>query len=245
LCRNVEAAGFEAVQLPVLEIREPEHPEALQMLAGRLDTYDLVVFISINAVTHGLDTLLAQRDWPGRVKIATVGASSAAALQAYGLAPDLVPAHQFNSEALLALDELQDMQGKRVAILRGNGGREHLRDTLQARGAVVDYVEVYRRTCPDVDAQHMHALLQPGTLDVVTVTSNESLRNLFAMAGPEGQPRLRALPLVVASDRQALLAQELGFEQAAVVADNATDAALIEALKTVSVPGCSLPSQKR
>jgi len=159
--------------------------------------------------------------------------------------PDLVPAHRFNSEALLALDELQDMHGKRVVILRGNGGREHLHDTLLERGAEVDYVEVYRRACPDIDPQFMRSLLQPGMLDVVTVTSNETLQNLFAMAGQEGQPLLRTLPLVVVSERQAQLAQELGFEHAAIVAENAGDAALIEALKTFAADSCSPSSFSR
>jgi uroporphyrinogen-III synthase len=172
------------------------------------------------------------------VKIATVGASSAAALREHGLAPDLVPAHQYNSEALLALGELQDMHGKRVVIMRGNGGREHLRDTLRARGAEVDYVEVYRRVCPETDSHLMRSLLQPGALDVITVTSNETLQNLFTMAGVSGQPQLRTLPLVVASERQAQLAQELGFEHAAVVAENAGDAALVEAVKRFAARGC-------
>ena len=239
LCRLAEAAGYEAVQLAAIEIREPVDLEALQALVGALHSYDLAVFISVNAVTRGLDYILARRDWPQHVKIATVGASSAAALREYGLAPDLVPAHRFNSEALLALDALQDMHGKRVVILRGNGGREHLRETLRARGAVVEYVEVYRRACPEIDPQLMRALLQPGALDVVTVTSNETLQNLFAMAGEEGRSLLRALPLVVVSERQALLAQELGFEHTAMVAENAGDAALVEALKTFAAHGCS------
>jgi len=231
LCRLVEEAGYEAVQLAAIEIREPADLGALQTLVETLPTYDLAVFISVNAVNHGLDYILARRNWPKHVKIATVGASSAAALRDHGMKPDLVPEHRFNSEALLALDELQDMHGKRVVILRGNGGREHLHDTLLARGAVVDYVEVYRRACPEIDPQLMRSLLQPGTLDVVTVTSNETLQNLYTMAGVDGQPLLRALPLVVASERQAVLARELGFEHAAVVAENAGDAALVEALK--------------
>lgn len=234
LCYLAEAAGYEAVKLPAIEIRGPEDPAALQALIGTLHTYDLAVFISVNAVVRGLDYILARRDWPAHVKIATIGASSAAALRKYGLAPDLVPAHRFNSEALLALEELQDMHGRRVVILRGNGGREHLHDILRARGALVDYVAVYRRACPEVDSQLMQSLLQHGGLDVVTVTSNETLENLFAMAGAEGQPLLLTLPLVVSSERQALLAQALGFEHAAMVAENAGDAALIEALKTVS-----------
>jgi uroporphyrinogen-III synthase len=245
LCRLAEEAGYEAVQLAAIEIREPSDHEALQTLVETLHTYDLAVFISVNAVNHGLDYILARRDWPAQVKIATVGASSAAALREHGMKPDLVPAHRFNSESLLALDELQDMHGKRVVILRGNGGREHLHDTLLERGAVVDYVEVYRRACPDIDPQLMRSLLRTGMLDVVTVTSNETLQNLFAMAGEEGQPLLRALPLVVVSERQALLAQEMGFEHAAMVAENAGDAALIEALKTFAAHSFSCSPSRR
>lgn len=245
LCRLLEEAGYSAIQLATIEIREPDALEPLQSLAESLQNYDLAVFISVNAVTRGLDYILARRDWPQQVKIASVGASSAAALREHGLVADLVPVHQYNSEALLALDELQDMRGKRVVILRGNGGREHLRDTLRARGAEVDYVEVYRRVCPATDSQLMRSLLQPGALDVITVTSNETLQNLFSMAGGRGQPQLRALPLVVASERQAQLAQELGFEHAAVVAKNAADAALVEAVKRFAASHCQDTSSSR
>jgi len=245
LCRLAEEAGYEAVQLAAIEIREPADLAALQTLVDTLPTYDLAVFISVNAVNHGLDYILARRDWPTHVKIATVGASSAAALREHGMKPDLVPADRFSSEALLALAELQDMHGKRVVILRGNGGREHLHDTLLERGAEVDYVEVYRRACPDVDPHLMRSLLRPGMLDVVTVTSNETLQNLYAMAGAEGQPLLRALPLVVVSERQAVLAQELGFEHAAMVAENAGDAALAEALKTLAAHSFSCSPSSR
>lgn len=238
LCRMLEEAGYTAFRLATIEIREPEQMASLQSLVDSLQDYDLAVFISVNAVSRGLDYILARRGWPQQVKIAAVGASSAAALREHGLAVDLVPAHQYNSESLLALEELQDMHGKRVVILRGNGGREHLRDTLIARGAKVDYVEVYRRACPAPDSQLMRSLLQPGALDVITVTSNESLQNLFSMAAEDLQSQLRTLPLVVASERQALLAQELGFEHAAVVAENAADVALVEAVKRLASREC-------
>lgn len=230
LCSLIEAAGGEAVRLPALEIREPADSRPLAALVGALDGYDLAVFISVNAVNMGLDYILGRRPWPAGTRIATVGASSAEAVVRHGLVVDLVPEHSFNSEALLALDELQDMTGRRVVILRGSGGRELLHDTLVSRGASVDYVEVYRRVCPEVAADTMWQLLQPGVLTCITITSNETLENLYTMAGHRGQPLLRDIPLVVAGGRQAALAAALGFTQPPVIAANAGDAALLAAV---------------
>ena len=163
---------------------------------------------------------------------------TAVALEPYGLTADLVPEHNFSSEGLLALDDLQDMRARRVVIFRGNGGREVLRDTLVERGAEVDYVEVYRRACPLVDPQEIMPYWQPGTLDVITITSNESLQNLFDMAGVEGQPQLREIPLLAVGERQAALAQQLGFTRQPVLAEHASDEAIVAALKEFNLaPG--------
>jgi len=227
----LEAAGHEAISLPSIEILEPADNYRLEALADTLEEYDLAVFVSVNAVRMGVEFILNQRDWPESTRIATVGASSAEALLPYGLSVDLMPEHQYNSEALLALDELQDMSGQCVVIFRGNGGREVLRDTLLARGADVDYVEVYQRACPVVNVQRMQTLLQPDFLDCITITSNEALQNLYAMAGPEGQPLLVRIPLVVIGPRQAMLAQQLGFVQPPVIAANASDEAVVAAIQ--------------
>ena len=231
LCGLIEAAGHECIHLPAIEIIEPADSYRLEALTDTLEDYDLAVFVSVNAVRMGVEFILNHRDWPADTRIATVGASSAAALLPYGLSVDLQPEHQYNSEALLALDELQDMSGRCVVIFRGNGGREVLRDTLLARGADVDYVEVYQRKCPAVEEQRIQALLQPGYLDCITITSNAALQNLFAMAGSKGQPLLLQIPLVVMGARQAALAQQLGFVHAPLIAANASDEAIVAAIQ--------------
>lgn len=235
LCALIEAAGGVALRLPAIEILDPMDVYHLETVVDELGSYDLAVFVSVNAVIRGLEYILTYREWPNNVQIATVGAGSAGALSRFGLAADLVPATRFNSEALLALDELQDMSGKRVVIFRGNSGRELLHDTLVERGAEVDYAEVYRRACPVVDAHTMTRLLQPDYLDVITITSNESLQNLFSMVGPEGRASLRDIPLLVISSRQARLAGDLGFSHAPLMADNPSDEGIVAALKRTGI----------
>jgi len=227
LCGLLEAAGFEAVRLPTIEILDPVNLYELEAVSDELDSYDLAVFVSVNAVQRGMELVLDRRDWPEHTEIATVGARTAEALLPYGLSADHVPEHRFTSEALLALDELQDMTDRRVVIFRGNGGREQLHDSLVARGAEVDYVEVYRRACPAADAKVMLKVLQPGYLDYVIVTSNETLQNLFDMAGADARSRLCDQQLVVVSERQSELAHQLGFQREPLRTANAGDAEIV------------------
>jgi uroporphyrinogen-III synthase len=231
LCKLIAAAGGEAFCLPAINILDPVDSDHLENVVAQLTNYNLAVFISVNAVTRGLDFITAHGTWPVNVRIATIGVRSAEALTPYGLTADLVPEHRFSSEGLLALDELQDMRGQRVVIFRGNGGRKTLHDALTERGAEVDYVEAYRRACPVVDPEEILPYWQPGALDVITITSNETLQNLFDMAGVEGQPLLREIPLLVVGERQAALAQKLGFARQALCAEHASDEAIVAALQ--------------
>jgi len=231
LCRLIEQQGGSAHRFPVLEILEPLDPHPLQAVAPRLDEYDWAVFISANAVDRALERILAVRDWPAGTRIAVIGRRSAQALQHHGLAADLYPERKFDSEALLALPELQQVEGKRFVIFRGDGGRELLAATLRERGAQVDYIEAYRRARPQADAAPLLAQWRSGAIDVVVVNSAESLSNLVDMLGESGSALLRRTPLVVASPRLVPLAQLLGFRQVPVVAENATDDAVLRALQ--------------
>ncbi len=229
LCALIETAGGRALRLPVLQIQPAADPGAVQAGLARLGNYDLAVFISANAVNFALDAW-APRPWPAHVQIATVGAATARALHLRGLAVTHCPEREHTSEALLALPELRRMPGRRVLILRGDGGREHLRATLEARGAQVDYLEVYRRVRPDTDPAPWLARWQAGEIAAVLITSNESLRNLLAIIGTLGLELLRRTPLVVGNVRTCELARELGLDGTVIVAADATDAALVAAL---------------
>lgn len=241
LCNLIERHGGVTERFPVLEIHDPEDPGALTRMATQLDRYDWAIFISVNAVQRALANLLQKREWPAKVRIAVIGRRSAAELEQFGLSADLCPQDRHDSEALLALAPLQSVDGQRVVIFRGDGGREYLAETLRARGAEVDYIEAYRRVRPATDAAPLLRRWQAEGIDVVLVNSAESLRNLQAMLGDAGAALLRQSRLLVVSERMRPLVESMGIRQEPIVADNATDAAVLDALLTWRAAGQAPP----
>lgn len=229
LCDLIEQHGGRAFRFPVLEIVDPPDLQPLHNAAETLESFDWAIFVSANAVDKALTTILALRQWPRSVRIATIGKSSAAALRRFGLATDIQPRQRFDSEALLVLPEMQDVEGRRIVIFRGNGGRELLAGTLRARGALVQYVEAYRRIRPHADSSHLLRHWQRGGIDVVLINSAESLENLIALLSDPGYALLAATPLLVVSERMIPIVGQLGF-QPPLLAANATDAAVLDAL---------------
>lgn len=213
LAEALVALGAKPVLFPVLAIFDVEDAAHLRDIAARLDDYDWAAFVSPNAVEKALGVVLAHRKWPAHLRAATVGRSSEQALASFGVADVVSPQDRFDSEALVALPELQDMQGKRVVIFRGDGGRELLGDTLTARGAHVEYVTCYRRGKPALDPAPLHKLWTDGQLDAVTATSSEGLRNLYEMVGKLGQAWLRKTPTFVPHARIAEQARALGLHE--------------------------------
>ena len=229
-CTLIEAEGGTAFRFPVLEIAPPADPAPLAALLERLDEFDLAIFISINAVEQILDAVEARGGLPDTLKVAVIGPTTARALEERGVAVNLRPEPPYNSESLLAMEELQQMAGRRVVIFRGEGGREHLATVLRSRGAEVRYAEGYRRVRPAGDPAPILDAWREGRIQVATATSNEALINLVEMVGEAGRRRLLETPLVVVSERNAALARELGFTFEPMVAQEAGDAAMVAAI---------------
>lgn len=209
LARALERHGARVLRFALVEIAAPADPNAAQANLARLDRSDFAIFVSANAVrfaAHLLPGLPARLD---RTRVACVGDATAAALQAIGAPAHVVPQQASTSEALLALDELQQpsVQDREVAIVRGEGGRELLARTLEQRGARVSVIEVYRREPPRGD---LPAFLDAhaSQIDLGIVTSGDALQRLATLGGLQ---RVRDLPLVLPSDRVLEQAVSLGF----------------------------------
>lgn len=212
LARLVREAGGEPLLAPAIEIRALEDPAPLLALAQRLGEFDLAIFVSRNAVKSAL-ALVERSRWPARLRIATVGEGSREELQHFGFTDVIAPAARSDSEALLALPALQNVQGRRVVIFRGDGGRQLLGDELGKRGAIVEYATCYRRARPA--AQGLAALWARG-VDAVALSSAEGLENFIAMLGEGAIAKLAAVPLFVPHERVAREAARRGLPRAVV-----------------------------
>lgn len=229
LAEMIRSAGGQPILFPVLEILDTADLAPLIDAVDRLDSFELAIFISPNAVLRAMNQIVARRTWPAGLRAAVVGKGSVKELKRFGITGVLVPTRSFDSEGLLALPELQQIDGWRVVIFRGDGGRELLGDTLAGRGASVEYVECYRRARPRADASPLLRAWARNEVDAVTVTSSEGLRNLFEMLGKLGQSWLRRTPLLVPHPRIALAARELGCRN--VVETAPGDEGLMAALR--------------
>ncbi|MBV1913803.1 MAG: uroporphyrinogen-III synthase [Pseudomonadales bacterium] len=229
-------AGARVIHYPVLEIEATENSPAQQAILSNLEQFKALIFISANAVRFTAMSLEKHSiTLPSSIQCFGIGKTTSSLIeQCFGNAA-LFPEGAADSESLLALEALQQKQinGRNILIIRGEGGRETLKHELQKRDAEVQYLELYRRISPQFSKQNpnlLPILLENKGIDLVTVTSGQSLEYLTGLAEDQ-KGLLKALPLLVPSARVADIAQRSGFEKL-IQSSGARDAEIIEALSS-------------
>jgi len=226
----IRQRGGEALVFPLIVIEPIEDSPEIRRIRSRLGDFDRVFFVSPNAIEIGVAALGGQAAWPDRLAVSTVGAGSRAALEALGFRSVIAPDRGSDSEAVLELPQFSAsaLTGKRLLIVRGDGGRDLLGQAASERGAEVTYLSCYRRRPPSGDARALLDAAGNGRLSAMTATSSEALSNLAALVGEDGLARLRSVPLFVPHHRIAERAASLGF--ARVIETGAGDRGLLSGL---------------
>ena len=217
LTEMLEERGAQVIAAPTIRIVAPEDTAALDRAARDASTFDWIVFTSGNGVVHFMQTLLASgdvRDLKG-VRICTVGPSTAAKLERYGIRVDLTPAEYRAESVVDALRGFGDLHHKRILLPRADIGREVLGEDLRAAGAEVHEVAAYRTIAGHADNQgdpDIYRLLLDGQIDAVTFTSASTVRNFAEMLGREqAADLLRTIAVACIGPVTAEAAQQLGI----------------------------------
>jgi uroporphyrinogen-III synthase len=205
--------GAAPVEVPVLEIQPPESYEALDEALTLINSYDWLLFTSVNAVVvfhvRAKDLGVPLSDL--RARIAAVGRSTAEALEKLvhlkvSLTPreyvaerlveallksnDALKGHDFSRAGEVpkkqgALAPEGSLAGERILIARAAVARDVIPDALRAAGATVDVVDAYRNVMPEAAPELLRAALEKG-IAAATFTSSSSVTHLAEAANAAG-----------------------------------------------------------
>ena len=224
LIARLTELGADVVPLPLIDIGEPSSWSGADRAVKSLisGSYDWVIFASANAVESFFRRVTsAGHDARAfaTTKIAAVGDRTAHALSHRGLRADLVPA-RFESSELV--DAMGPGSGT-VLSPRVQDGPPDAVKALEDMGWQLDDVAVYSNL-PGSPSEAAIQRVTAGEVDIITLTSASTARNLSSVVGDIG-----TTSVVCIGPSTAEAARAHGIQVAAVAERHDTDG-LIEAV---------------
>ena len=235
LASAITALGGNVCELPLIEIEpvaDAEASEKIKSVILNLDHYYAAIFISTNAANIGMQWI--DRFWPQLpegLSAYAVGPGTAQVLRGFDW-PVFVSDKGVTSEDLLALPGLRQVDGKKIALFRGVGGRELLAETLRSRGAVVDYLELYHRHTPDYSQDVLADLIRAQNINAIVVSSAQIL-DVLLHSLHQNTAELQMIPLIVPSERVRQHALDAGLNFV-INAGGADEQSVIRSLQAIA-----------
>ena len=205
LSQKIHDAGGVAIELPTIEIVGTPH--WLSSLPD-LNTVNQAIFISANAVEHCFSLL---QHWPSTIEVIAIGKGSAAALEQFNIRVHIIPEIS-DSEHLLMLPSLKQAKHQNILLFKGEGGRTLIENVLLERGANLLALNVYRRALPKINHQFVKSIWRDDLVDIILLTSEQSMHNLFQLFEEKAHHWLRNKTCLVFSERLAQIASSSGIK---------------------------------
>ena len=222
------AYGAEPIEVPTIQIVPPASWQAIDDAVTRLNTYQWLIFTSVNGVRPFMNRLhAAGKDARAlaNLRLCAIGPRTAQELETYGLTPDIIPT-EFQAEGIIAALTDLGIRGSRVLIPRAEVAREILPEQLRELGATVDVIPVYRTISPAVDVASLTQQFHDGRVAVVTFTSSSTVRNFVEVFGGRNAVKSLLEEVVVAciGPITARTAEEYGLTVTVMPAENTVPA---------------------
>lgn len=182
LSERLTQAGYFSLHQPMFEYQA--NADLTQYQKQLAEPIDIVIFVSVAAVNFAHQTLPLSQ-WNTTNWLA-VGNATRNQLNAVGINKVTTPKLQ-TSEGLLALDCLKDVSNSRIIIIRGDGGRELIAETLVNKGADVHYIESYRRHWFNFTPSPAKEW-QKQNINCILITSNDLLQSVVQLIDKHPHP---------------------------------------------------------
>ena len=201
LAEQLEQAGYQASLFPVLNINYLT-PSSTQL--SPLINADKIIFISQDAVKA-----LAQLkpDINIKAQFYAVGQQTADTIyELFGVRA--ATPKQFDSEGVLALKSLAQVDGSNIVLVKGQGGRPDIAKVLKERGAFLNNCVVYEREpVPDLTNDWTDHWKSSNVHGIV-ITSNAAVDAMFTPLAAQQLQWLQQCHFYVASERIAAYLQQ-------------------------------------
>ncbi len=210
---------YNAVHIPAIGVEPTSNARSDLRF---LDAYSDIVFVSRNAVTIGMQIIADRGGLPASVQAMAVGAETAKQLYNYGV-DALFPSHGNGAQALLDVEQLSELKGRNILVVRGEQGLQWPAEEMAKRGANVTEAICYRQVIPEFSESRLIKVMQQldGVAGVFAHSPN-AIRNLVLIAG-DMRDRLLNANLIAGSEAIAEAARQLNWTGQIRVADSPTN----------------------
>jgi uroporphyrinogen-III synthase len=186
LSAQVKALGAQVLEIPFIEIRKPRSHRPLDEALTNIENYDWLILTSVNGVEAVWKRIKKLR-LPGarlkHLKIAAIGPATKKAIEAQGLAVQVVPKQYVAESVVKSLR--QRVAGKRILLARARVARDVIPRELRKAGATVDVVEAYETVLPKSSRDRLRKALRNPKLrpTIATFSSSSMARNFVTLVG--------------------------------------------------------------
>ena len=152
LSEELKNSEIKLLSFPLTEIHPLNNYQIFDGVIENIKTYQHIIFISTNAVHFFVERVKKlSLQIPKNLKFSSIGPTTKLLLQEYLSVDVHSPIKTFDSEHLLKEKIYNNVKGQKILIIRGEGGRETLKNALEEKGAIVNYGECYVRKYVDID----------------------------------------------------------------------------------------------
>ena len=222
LVERLTRLGALCRQCPIIEPAPMDDLSLLDYAINRLDTFDWIVFTSVNGVGYFFDRLFKKgRDVRslGHLRTAAIGPTTARSLRQYGLRTDVLP-KTYQAESLIEAFSQFDFKGQKVLLPRALKAREILPEELAKMGAEVDVVPAYQTKESSEGVVEVIEDLNNGSIDMITFTSSSTVTNFMSQLPADQASALMAKATIACiGPITADTARDLGLTVDLVAAD--------------------------
>ena len=156
LSDDLKNSEIKLLSFPLTEIHPLNNYQIFDGVIENIKTYQHIIFISTNAVHFFLERVKKlSLQIPKNLIFSSIGPTTKLLLQKKLSVDVHSPIKTFDSEHLLKEKIYNNVEDQKILIIRGEGGRETLKNTLEEKGATVNYGECYVRKYVDIDLNQL------------------------------------------------------------------------------------------